>query len=74
MWSLAFYGSETWTTKKQEWHRIEAFKMWCYKKMFKFKWADKVKMKVYEGASQRREKLLAKSSLKKSWTGRTCID
>lgn len=42
VWSVALYGSETWTIGKQERQRIEAFEMWCYRRMLKIRWVDKV--------------------------------
>jgi hypothetical protein len=36
------YGSETWTITKAEQGRIEAFEMWCYRRMLKISWMDMV--------------------------------
>ena len=42
VWSVALYGSETWTISPVEKRRIEAFEMWCYRRMLKVRWVDKV--------------------------------
>jgi hypothetical protein len=35
VWSIMLYGSETWTIAKTERRRIEAFEMWCFRRMLK---------------------------------------
>ena len=42
MWSTLLYGSDTWTTNKETTAKLEAFEMWCYRKMNKIPWYDKV--------------------------------
>ena len=29
------YGCESWTVKKAEWQRIDAFKLWCWRRLLK---------------------------------------
>ena len=41
VWSMAMYGSETWTKKKADATRLEAFEMWVWRRLEKVKWADK---------------------------------
>ncbi|MGI4401071.1 reverse transcriptase domain-containing protein [Klebsiella pneumoniae] len=43
VWSVALYGCETWVLGKSERDRLEAFEMWCYRRMMKIKWVDKVR-------------------------------
>ena len=31
VWSVALYGSETWTLRKLERDRVEAFEMWAWR-------------------------------------------
>ncbi|XP_049957338.1 uncharacterized protein LOC126473992 [Schistocerca serialis cubense] len=40
VWSVATYGSETWTINSLDKKRIEAFNMWCYRRMLKIRWVD----------------------------------
>ena len=32
------YGCESWTTKKAECQRIDAFKLWCWRRLFRVPW------------------------------------
>ena len=40
IWSLFTYGAETWTTKKSTEDKIEAFEMWCYRRMERVSWKE----------------------------------
>ena len=42
VWSVIMYGSETWTLKKTDVSRLEAFEMWVWRKMENVKWTDKM--------------------------------
>jgi hypothetical protein len=42
-WSKALYGSEAWTTGKIDQKRLEAFETWCWRRMLKIKWMDKIR-------------------------------
>ena len=42
VWSVVLYGSETWTIRKEDEKRLEAFEMWIWRKMEKVKWQDMV--------------------------------
>ena len=32
------YGCENWTMKKAEWRRIDAFKLWCWRRLLRVPW------------------------------------
>ena len=34
----ATFGCESWTVKKAKGHRIDAFKLWCWRRLLKFPW------------------------------------
>ena len=34
------YGSETWTIKKTDATRLDAFEMWIWRRLVKVKWTD----------------------------------
>ena len=38
VWSVATYGSEGWIIHKAEEKQIEAFEMWCYRKVLRVSW------------------------------------
>ena len=35
---VVMYGCESWTMKKAECQRIDAFKSWCWRRLFRFPW------------------------------------
>ena len=42
VWSVALYASETWTLKKTDQGRLLAFEMYCYRRMLRISWRDRV--------------------------------
>jgi hypothetical protein len=43
IWSIAFYGAETWTFRKVHQKYLESFEMWCWRRMEKINWTDRVR-------------------------------
>ena len=41
--SVALYGAQTWTLRKEDENRLEAFEMWVWRTMKKVRWLDKVR-------------------------------
>ena len=39
---LAVYGCESWTIKKAEHWRIDAFKLWCWRRLLRVPWIAKI--------------------------------
>ena len=35
---VVIYGCESWTVKKAEYRRIDAFKLWCWRRLFRVPW------------------------------------
>ena len=35
------YGCEIWTIKKAEWRRIDAFELWCWRRLLRAPWTAK---------------------------------
>ena len=35
---VAMYGCESWTIKKAECHRIDAFELWCWRRLLRVPW------------------------------------
>ena len=46
VWSVQLYSKETWTLRRNEEERLEAFEMWVCRRMEHVKWTDKVKNAV----------------------------
>ena len=36
---VVMYGCESWTIKKAECQRIDAFELWCWRRLFRVPWA-----------------------------------
>jgi len=72
IWSVAVCGSETWTVGKNEVRIINAFETWCWRRMLKIKWTDRITNdEVFQRAKE--EKLLLKTLKNRShlWIGHT---
>ena len=54
IWSIELYGSETWTPRKLERKYLESFEMWCWRRMGKIKWPEKVTNGVLERIGEKR--------------------
>ena len=35
---VVVYGCESWTIKKSEWRRIDAFELWCWRRLLRIPW------------------------------------
>jgi hypothetical protein len=42
IWSIALYGTETWTIRAVDQKHLERFEMWCRRRMEKIIWTDHV--------------------------------
>lgn len=40
VFSIFLYGAETWTLKKADRQRTDAFEMWCWRKMLGIRWTE----------------------------------
>lgn len=70
IWSTALYGSETWTIGKNEEKTINAFETWCWRRMLKIKWTDRVtNEEVLQRAEEERTLLKTLKSRRHSWIG-----
>ena len=43
IWSMAFYGAETWTLRAADQKYLESFEMWCWRRIEKISWTDHVR-------------------------------
>jgi hypothetical protein len=41
--NIALYGAETWTLRKVDQNYLEIFEMWCWRRMEKISWTDRVR-------------------------------
>jgi hypothetical protein len=42
IWSIAFYGAETWTLRKLDQKYLESFEMWRWRRIEKISWMDRI--------------------------------
>jgi hypothetical protein len=54
IWSIAFYGAETWTLRNVDQQYLESFEMWCWRRMEKISWTDRMRNEEYYTESRRR--------------------
>ena len=40
---VVMYGCETWTVKKAEHRRIDAFELWCWRRLLRVSWTARTK-------------------------------
>jgi len=78
VWSIALYGSETWTLRKLEWKYLESFEMWCWRRMEKIKWSERVtNEQVLDRIGEKRTLLKNILRRKANWIGhilrRNCL-
>ena len=43
IWSMALYGAETWTLLAADQKYLASFEMWCWRRMEKISWTDRVR-------------------------------
>jgi hypothetical protein len=43
IWNIALYGAETWTLRKVDQKYLEGFEMWCWRRIDKISWTDRVR-------------------------------
>ena len=70
VWSILLYGLEAWTLKVSTMNKIEAFEMWCYRRILKIPWTDRVTNEdVLRSVSKERELLKIIKVRKTSYFG-----
>src|SRR6218665_1202229 len=40
IWSMVLYGSETWSLRKEDIERLEAFEVWIWRRMERISWME----------------------------------
>ncbi len=58
VWNVALYGAETWTMKREDEKRLEAFEMWVWRRMERISWMDRVTNEEVLDRVQEKRKLL----------------
>src|SRR6476469_6209458 len=70
VWPIVLYGCETWTMRKAEINRLNAFEMWVWRRIGKVSWMDKrTKEQVLSSMSEKRSLIKTIWDRKKDWIG-----
>jgi len=70
IWSVVLYAAETWTYRKEDTRRLEAFQMWVWRKMEKISWRDmKTNEEVLQMVQEERSLMDVIWRRKKNWIG-----
>src|SRR6476619_2657700 len=70
VWPVVLYGRETWTMRKEEINRLNAFEMWVWRRMRKVSWMDKrTNEQVLSSMNEKRSLIKTKWDRKKNWIG-----
>jgi len=78
IWSIALYGAESWTIRAVDQKHLESFEMWCWRRMEKISWTDRVRNEeVLLRVKEQRNILHEISKRKANWIGhilrRNCL-
>ena len=72
VWSIALYGSETWTLRQFEQRYLKSFEMWCWRRMEKKTWPQKVtNEQVFEHTGEKCTLINNILHRKANWNGHT---
>ena len=70
IWSITLYGAETWTLEAVDQKQLGSFLMWCWRRMEKISWSDRVRNEeVLLIVKEKRNILRAISKRKANWIG-----
>ena len=54
IWSMALYGAETWMLRAADQKHLESFEMWCWRRIGKISWNDRVRNEVLVRVKEQR--------------------
>jgi hypothetical protein len=75
IWSIALYGAETWTLRKVDQKYLESFEMWCWRRMEKISWTDRVRNEeVLHRVKEERNMVHAIKIRKANWIGHILLE
>jgi hypothetical protein len=78
IWSIALYGAKTWTLRKVDQKYLKSFETWCWRRMEKIGWTDRVRNEeVLHRVKEERNVLRIRKRRKANWIGhilrRNCL-
>src|SRR6218665_1281604 len=74
IWSVVLYGAETWTMRKEDIKRLEAFEMWTWRRMEKVSWTEhktneEILEEILETIREERSLIRTIKTRQKKWIG-----
>ena len=70
IWSMALYGAETWTLQAADQKYLQSTKMWCWRRMEKISWTNRVRNEeVLLRVNEQRNILHEIRKMKANWIG-----
>lgn len=70
VWSVLLYGSETWCIYEHDKNKLEAFEMWCYRRILKISWRDHTTNEEVLRRIKEKRSLIATISIRRAkWIG-----
>ena len=70
IWSVVLYGSETWTLRKEDIRRLEAFEMWIWRRMERVRWMDRrTNEDILQMVDEKRSMIGIIRSRQRKWLG-----
>ena len=66
---MALYGAETWRLRAADQKYQESFEMWCWRRMEKISWTDRVRKEVLLRVNEHRSILHGIRKRKANWIG-----
>ena len=67
IWSIALYGAEIWTIRAVDQKHLESFELWCWRRMEKISWTDRVRNEALHSAKKERNILRTIKRKKCNW-------
>jgi hypothetical protein len=66
---IALYGAETWKLGDVDQKYLDSFEMWCWRRMEKISWTDRVRNEVLQRVKEERNILHTIKRRKANWIG-----
>ena len=67
---VVIYGCESWTVKKAECRRIDAFELWCWRRLLRVPWTARRSNQSQDGSNQ----IHPKENQSQVFTGRSDVE
>ena len=68
---MALYDPETWKLRNLKWKYLESFEIWCWTRVEKIKWAEKVTLKNRRRYWELKEEAEDRNRWKRQFINRT---